>query len=134
MKRNNKCGRNVPVQRVSLKCTMQHVNTKLSKWGESFNIPKNLRKKDFDIVTITKDNYKEKKDEWLPYLKNDVLALACCMMLYNEMMINISGLNMQSSLTLPSLTFKSWINKKIYAYGYLTKMIVLQKNLIKCYR
>ena len=111
-KKNNKTNRKeFPIQRITLRCTLQHVNTKLSKWGESFNIPKNLRKKNFDIEKITKDNYISKKDEWLPYLKNDVLALACCMVLYNEMMGDISQMNMQSSLTLPGLTFNSWMNK-----------------------
>ena len=100
-----------PKQNISLRCTMQHVNTKLSKWGESFNIPENLRKINFEITKINKDNYKEKENEWLPYLKNDVLSLACCMMLYNEMMIDISNLNMQTSLSLPGLTFSSWMNK-----------------------
>lgn len=112
-KRNNKCERKrKPIQKISLRCTLQHVNTKLSSWGQSFNIPKNLRKMDYEIEKITKDNYKEKENEWLPYLKNDVLALACCMMLYNEMMENISEFNLQSNLTLPGLSFKSWMNKK----------------------
>lgn len=110
-----------PKQKISLRCSMQHVNTKLSSWGISFNIPENLRKMDFNIADITKDNYEEKIDEWLPYLKNDVLSLACCTMLYNEMMESLSGLNIQTSLSLPGLTYKAWMNKmntkkeKIYA-------------------
>ena len=57
---------------------MTHLNYSLKKLGLTFKLPKELLKSEMDHDEITADNYKDKKDIWLPYVKNDVLGTAYC--------------------------------------------------------
>ena len=52
------------------------------------------------------DNYKDKKDIWLPYVKNDVLCTAYSYARYIEAMKEISGFSMKDCLSLPGLGWK----------------------------
>ena len=41
------------------------------------------------------NNYKDKKDEWLPYVKNDVLCTAFSYARYSKTMEEITGFGMK---------------------------------------
>ena len=47
--------------------------------------------------------YKDKKDEWLPYVKNDVLCTAFSYARYTKAMEEITGFRMKEGLSLPGL-------------------------------
>ena len=49
---------------------------------------------------------KTKKNEWLPYLKNDVLSTAFSYARYSKRMQALTGFGMKNNLTLPSLAKK----------------------------
>ena len=55
---------------------MTHLNYSLKKLGKTFKLPKELLKTEMDHDGIYESNYKDKKDIWLPYVKNDVLCTA----------------------------------------------------------
>ena len=55
---------------------------------------------------ITADNCKDKKDIWLPYVKNDVLCTAYSYARYNKHMEEITKFSMKDCLSLPGLGWK----------------------------
>ena len=55
---------------------------------------------------IDGDNYKDKKDIWLPYVKMDVLSTSYCYARYCGSMVELSGFSMKDCLSLPGLGFK----------------------------
>ena len=63
-------------QYLHFRCGMTHSNYSLKKLGKTFEVPKELLKTEMDHDDIDGDNYKDKKDIWLPYVKNDVLCTA----------------------------------------------------------
>ena len=72
---------------------------------------------------IDGDNYKDKKDIWLPYVKNDVLCTAYSYARYIEAMKEITGFSMKDCLSLPGLGWKYFNNLRteedepIYTYN-----------------
>ena len=56
------------------------------------------------------DNYKDKIDEWLPYVKNDVLYTAFSYARYIKTMEEITGFSMKDCLSLPGLGLKYFIS------------------------
>ena len=55
---------------------------------------------------IDGDNYKDKKDIWLPYVKNDVICTAYSYARYIKAMEEITGFSMKDCLSLPRLKWK----------------------------
>ena len=55
---------------------------------------------------VFEDTWEDKENEWLPYLKNDVLSTAFCLARYTKCMEELTGSGMKKSLTLPSLANK----------------------------
>ena len=55
---------------------------------------------------IYEDTWEAEENEWLPYVKNDVLSTAFCYGRYTMGMEELTGFGMENSLTLPSLTNK----------------------------
>ena len=55
---------------------------------------------------IDANNYKDKKDIWLPYVKNDVLCTAYSYARYIKAMEEITGFSMKDCLSLPGLGWK----------------------------
>lgn len=43
---------------------------------KSYNLPRNIRKTSLDHEGVTKDNWKQQRNEWKPYLNLDVISLA----------------------------------------------------------
>ena len=48
----------------------------IKKLGKTFKVQKELLKNEMKHDDVDGDNYKVKIDEWLPYVKNDVLCTA----------------------------------------------------------
>ena len=63
-------------QYLHFRCGLTHLNYSLRKLGKTFKLPKEPLKTEMDHDDIDGDNYKDKKDIWLPYVKNDVLCTA----------------------------------------------------------
>ena len=71
---------------------------------------------------IYEDTWEERENEWLPYVKKDVLSTAFCYARYTLGMEELTGFGMKNSLTLPSLANKYFNSLKdendepVYAY------------------
>ena len=65
-----------------------------------------LLKKELEHDEIYEDTWEEKENEWLPYVKNDVLSTAFCYARYTMGMEELTAFGMKNSLTLPSLANK----------------------------
>ena len=53
---------------------MTHLNYSLKNLGKTFKLQKKLLKTEMNHDEVDSDNYKDKKDEWLDYVKQDVLG------------------------------------------------------------
>ena len=93
-------------QYLHFRCGMTHLNYSLKKLGKTFKLPKELLKTEMNHDDIDGDNYKDKKDIWLPYVKNDVLCTAYSYARYIKAMEEITGFSMKDCLSLPGLGWK----------------------------
>ena len=93
-------------QYLIFRCGMTHLNYSLEKLGKTFKLPKELLKTEMNHDEIDGNNYKDKKDIWLPYVKNDVLCTSYCYARYNKCMEEITGFSMKDCLSLPGLGWK----------------------------
>ena len=93
-------------QYLHFRCGMTHLNYSLKKLGKTFELPKELLKTEIDHNDIDGNNYKDKKDIWLPYVKNDVLCTAYSYARYIGAMKEITGFSMKDCLSLPGLGWK----------------------------
>ena len=93
-------------QYLIFRCGIIHLNYSLKKLGKTFELPKELLKTEMNHDEITADNYKDKKDIWLPYVKNDVLCTAYSYARYIKDMEEITGFSMKDCLSLPGLGWK----------------------------
>ena len=76
------------------------------KIGESYKLQKSLLRKELEHDEIYEDTWEATEDEWLPYVKKDVLSTAFCYARYTMGMEEITGFGMKNSLTLLSLANK----------------------------
>ena len=90
-------------QYVHFRCGRVHINQKLRKIGESYKLQESLLKKELEHDEIYEDTYEAKENEWLPYVKNDVLSTAFCYARYTMGMEELTNFGIKNSLTLPSL-------------------------------
>ena len=93
-------------QYVHFRCGRVHINQSLRKIGKSYKLQENLLKQDLEHDEIYEDTWEEKENEWLPYVKNDVLSTAFCYARYTMGMEELTEFGMKNSLTLPSLANK----------------------------
>ena len=63
-------------QYLHFRCGMTHLKYSLAKLGKTFKFQKELLKTEMEHDEVDFNNYKEQKDEWLPYVKNDVFCIA----------------------------------------------------------
>ena len=59
---------------------------------------------------INENNWKDKRNEWLPYVKNDVLCTAVSNAGYNKTLEEITGIGRKYCLSLPGLRWKHFIS------------------------
>ena len=85
---------------------MTHLNYSLKKLGKTFKLQKELLKTEMDHDEVDYNNYKDKKDEWLPYVKNDVLCTAFSYGRYCKATEEITGFSMKDCLSTPGLGWK----------------------------
>ena len=78
----------------------------MKKIGESYKLQRSLLKKELEHDEIYEDTWESKDNEWLPYVKNDVLSTAFCYARYTMGMEELTGFDMRNRLTLPSLAKK----------------------------
>ena len=93
-------------QYLHFRCGMTHLNYSLKKLGKTFKLPKELLKTEMNHDDIDGENYRDKKDIWLLYVKNDVLCTAYSYARYIKDMEEITGFSMKDSLSLPGLGWK----------------------------
>ena len=93
-------------QYVHFRCGKVHINQKSRKIGESYKLQESLLRKELENDEIYENTWEEKKNEWLPYVKNDGLSTAFCYARYTMGMEKLTELGMKNSLTLPSLANK----------------------------
>ena len=93
-------------QNLIFRCGMTHLNYSLKKLRKTFELPKELLKTEMNHDDINADNYKDKKDIWLPYVKNDVLCTAYSYARYIGAIKEITGFSMKDCLSLPGLGWK----------------------------
>ena len=83
-----------------------HIKDSLKNIGKSYKLQPYLLKQKLEHDEIFEDNWEEKENDWLPYLKNDVLSTAFSYARYSKGMEELTGFGMKNSLTLPSLANK----------------------------
>ena len=87
---------------------MTHSNYKLEQIGKAFNLQKELLKTEMNHDEVDGKNYKGKIDEWLPYVKNDVVCTAFSYARYIKAMQEITKFSMKDCLSLPGLGLKNF--------------------------
>ena len=90
-------------QNLHFRCGSTQLNYSLKKLGNIFKLPKELLKTEMDNDDIDRDNYKDKKDIWLPYVKNDVLCTAYSYARFIKAVEEITGFSIKDCLSLPGL-------------------------------
>ena len=93
-------------QYLHFRCGMTHLNYSLKKLGKTFELQKELLKTAIIHNEVYSDTWKDKKSEWLPYVKNDVLCTAFSYARYIKAMVEITGFSMEDCLSLPGLGWK----------------------------
>ena len=59
-------------QYLHFRCDLTHSKFSLKLLGKTFKLQKELLKTEMDHDEVDGDNYKDKKDEWLNYVEQDV--------------------------------------------------------------
>ena len=96
-------------QYLHFRCGMTHLNYPLEKLGKTFKLQNELLKTKMDHNEVYPDTWKDKKSEWLPYVKNDyVLCTAFSYARYIKAMEEIMGFSMKDCLSLPELGWKKF--------------------------
>ena len=93
-------------QYVHLRCGLLHIKDSLKNIGKSYKLQPCLLKQELEHDEIFEDNWEEKENEWLPYLKKDVLSTAFSYARYSKGMEALRGFGIKNCLTLPSLASK----------------------------
>ena len=108
---------------VHLRCGLLHIKDSLKNIGKSYKLHPCLLKQELEHDEIFEDNWEEKENEWLPYLKNDVLSTAFGYARYSKGMEELTRFGMKNSLTLPSLannyfnSLREESDEPIYTYN-----------------
>ena len=95
-------------QYVHFRCGRVHINESLKKIGESYKLQRSLLIQEMEHDEIYEDTWEKKENDWLPYVKNDVLSLVFCYARYIMGMEELTNFGTKNSLTLPSLAKKNF--------------------------
>ena len=99
-------------QHLHFSCGMIHLIYSLKKLGKTFKLQKELLKTKIIQNEVCSDTRKDKKSEWLPYVKNDVLCTAFSYARYIKAMEEITGFSMKACLSLPGLGWKYFNSRR----------------------
>ena len=75
----------------------------MKRIGESYKLQPSILKQEMEHDEIYEDTWEEKENEWLPFVKNDVLSTAFCYARYTMGIEKLTNFGLENSLTLPSL-------------------------------
>ena len=73
----------------------------IKKWGETFKLQKEILKTEMNHDEVYSDTWRDKKSEWLDYVKNDVLCTAFSYARFTEAMEEITGFGKKNCLSSP---------------------------------
>ena len=110
-------------QYLRFSCGITDLNYSLEKIGKTFKLQKEILKTKMNHDEIDYNNYKDRINEWLPYVKNDVLCTAFSYARYIKAMQEITAFSMKDCLSLPGLGLKFFISLRteqdepIYTYN-----------------
>ena len=110
-------------QYVHFRCGLLHIKDSLKNIGKSYKLQECLLKKELEHDEIFEDTWAEKKNELLPYLKNDVLSTAFSYAKYSKGIEKLTGFGMKNCLTFPSLannyfnSLRDESDEPIYTYN-----------------
>ena len=76
------------------------------KTGKTFKLQKELLKTEMNHDKVDGSIYKDRKNEWLDYVKQNVLCTAFFYARYCKAMEEISGYSMKDCLSAPGLGWK----------------------------
>ena len=102
---------------------MTHLNYSLKKIGNTFKLQKELLKTEMNLDEVDERKYKDEKDEWLPYVKNEVLSTGFIYARYIKAMEEITEISTKDCLSLPGLKWKNFSSLRteedepIYTYN-----------------
>ena len=85
---------------------MTHLNYSLTNLGGTLYLQEELLKTQMNHNEVDGNDYKDKNDEWLDYVKQDVLCTAFSYARYGRAMEEITGFGMKDCLSLPSIGWK----------------------------
>ena len=102
IQKNNK---QIP-QYLHFRCGMTPLIYSLKTLGKTIKLPKELIETEMNQDDVDGNNYRDKKDIWLPYVKNDALCTAYSYARYIKAMEEITGFSMKDCLSLPRLGWK----------------------------
>ena len=85
---------------------MTDLNNSLKNLGRIFELQKELLKTEMNHDEVNGDNYKDKKYEWLDYVKQAVLCTAFSYARYCKTVEEITRFSMKESLSAPGLGWK----------------------------
>ena len=69
----------------------------MRKIGEKYKLQESLLTKELEHDEIHEETREAKENEWLPYVKNDVLSTAFCYARYTMGMEDLTGFGMKNS-------------------------------------
>ena len=93
-------------QYLHFRCGMTHSNYSLKKLGKTFKLQKELLKTEMKHYEVYSDTWRDKKPEWLIYVKSDVLCTAFSYAWNTKAMEEITGFDMKDCWSLPGLVWK----------------------------
>ena len=114
-------------QHLFFRCGMTHLCYSLKRIGKTFELQKELLETEMNHDEIDGNNYKDKKDEWLEDVRNDVLWTAFSYARYSKAMKENTGFSMNDCLSLPGLGWKYFNrlrtedDEPIYTYNEIYK-------------
>ena len=122
-------------QKLHFRCGMTHLNYSSEKLGRTFKLQKELLKTQMNHDEIDGDNYKDKINEWLPYVKNDVLCTAFSYARNIKANEEITGFSMKDCLSAPGQGLKYFNNMRhendepIYTYNDIYMRRFLRQSI-----
>jgi hypothetical protein len=99
-------------QYLIFKCSMNFVGASLKRICNDFKLPAGLCKTELDHQDITEQNWLEKRSEWEPYLKLDVLSLSFFLARYIAGTVEFTGFGVKDCVSAPGQSWKAWFKYK----------------------
>ena len=125
-------------QYLHFRCGMTHLNYSLKKLGKTFNLQKELLKTETNHDEVDGNKNKNKIDEWLPYVKNNVLCTVFSYARYIKAMQEKTGFPLKDCLSLPGLGLKYFNSLRteedepIYTYNDKHMKWFVRKTAYEC--